>query len=179
MPGPVAVIGSMRAFGTFRTRAARGAARLFGARRLRVHARNAQLGAADFDLLQLAEDFLRHAFRQVDEAVVFADVDVADEFAIEPGLVGDGADDVAGEHALGVADFDAEGFHLRAVAFGATFAPLARRAIVAGSDAVIGVDWRTLLGGLAAAIDRRLLLEGLIAAAFSRTARALTAITAF
>ena len=55
--------------------------------------------------------FLRHAFGQVDQAVVVADVDAADETAFQLGLVGDGADDVARLDAVRVADLDAEGFH--------------------------------------------------------------------
>jgi hypothetical protein len=102
---------------TFRARTETGA---LGAGRLRVDAADAQLFAADLHFLQLAEDFLRHAGWQVDIAVVFADVDVADVLAIEAGFVGDGADDVAREHAVDVAYLQAEGFHFDGiVAFGA------------------------------------------------------------
>src|SRR5689334_6431098 len=116
------------------SRAGRAATLGFGPRRLRIHARDAQLGAAYAHLLQLPEDFLRHAFGEVDEAVILADVDVADELAVEPGLIGDRADDISRQHALGVTHFDAEGFHRRAILrLGRTlFAPLSRRALVAG-----------------------------------------------
>ena len=59
-----------------------------------------QLLARDAHLLQLAEHFLRHAFRQIDEAVIVADHDAADVLAVEAGFVGDRADDVAGLDAV-------------------------------------------------------------------------------
>jgi nicotinate-nucleotide adenylyltransferase len=71
-------------------------------------ARDAQLLAGHPDLLQVLEDFRRHAGGQVDEAVVALDVDAADVLAVEAGFVGDRADDVARLHAVVVADFDAE-----------------------------------------------------------------------
>jgi hypothetical protein len=67
--------------------------------------------AGDVDALEVLEQLLGHAFGQVDQAVVVADVDAADIAAFEVGLVGDRADDVAGLHAVGVTDLDAEGFH--------------------------------------------------------------------
>src|SRR5581483_10986269 len=73
-----------------------------------VLAADAQLLAADPDLLQVLEDLLGHAGGQVDEAVVVADVDAADVGAVDPGLVGDGADDVAGLDAVDVPDLDPE-----------------------------------------------------------------------
>jgi hypothetical protein len=133
------VIGANRAIRTLtavwpgEARAARWPAVLFRARRLGVHARDAQLGAANLHLLQLAEDFLRHAFGQVDEAVIFADVDMSNEFAVEAGFIGNRTHDISRQHALGMTDFDAEGFHRRATfrsAGAAPFAVLARRAFV-------------------------------------------------
>src|SRR5690606_19634396 len=53
----------------------------------------------------------RHAFGQLDQAVVVADVDAADVAAFQVGLVGDGADDVGRLDAVRVADFDAEALH--------------------------------------------------------------------
>ena len=58
----------------------------------------------------MLEDVRRHAFRQVDEAVIVADVDAADVLRIESGFVRDRADDVAGLDAVIVTDFDAERF---------------------------------------------------------------------
>src|SRR5688500_4775877 len=74
-------------------------------------------------LLQVLEDMLGHAVWQVDQAVVVEDLDAADVLGIELGFVGDGADDVAGLHAVLVADFDAVGLEAflalgRAGAFG-------------------------------------------------------------
>src|SRR5207342_2628504 len=66
---------------------------------------------ADTHFLQVFQQLRRHAFRQIDQRVVVADVDAADVFAVEVGLVGDRTHDVARLHAMGVADFDAEGFH--------------------------------------------------------------------
>src|SRR5688500_2035082 len=91
-------------------------ARRFGTGRLRVDTADLQLRAADLHLLQLAEDLLRHAFRQVDEAVILADVDVPDVLAVEPRLVGDSPDDIARQDAVRVAHLDAERLHRRAVA---------------------------------------------------------------
>src|SRR5688500_18225273 len=71
----------------------------------------AQWPSGDAGLLEDLEHLSRHALWQVDQAVVVADVDSADEAAFEVGLVGDHADDVARLHAVDVTDFDAEGFH--------------------------------------------------------------------
>jgi len=76
-------------------------------------ARDTQLLAGDPDFLQELEHVRRHAFGQVDEAVIVVDVDAADVLGVEACFVRDRADDVAGLHAVGVADFDAEGFEAR------------------------------------------------------------------
>ena len=49
---------------------------------------------------QVLVDILRHAFRKLDDGVVRLDVDVADQVAVETGLVGDGADDLTGRDAM-------------------------------------------------------------------------------
>ena len=69
-----------------------------------------QLTSNDADLLEAAEDFFGHAFGEVHEAVVLADVDMPDMTALEPRLIGDGPNNVARLHAVDVPDFDAEGF---------------------------------------------------------------------
>src|SRR6185436_1643205 len=46
---------------------------------------------------------------QIHVAVIVADVDVADVATLDAGFVGDGADDVSGQHALRVSDLDAIG----------------------------------------------------------------------
>src|SRR5688572_16808298 len=76
-----------------------------------VGAADAQRLAGHAHALEVVHDLARHAFGQVDQAVVVADVDAADETALQLGLVGDGADDVAGLDAMHMADLDAEGFH--------------------------------------------------------------------
>src|SRR4029077_19479186 len=68
-------------------------------------------------LLQDLEHVRRHAFGQIDESVILADVDAADVLAVQARLVGDRADEVAGLHAVVVADFDAEGFEAGVGAF--------------------------------------------------------------
>ena len=45
--------------------------------------------------------------------MVLADVDVTDVATVHSGLVGYGADDVAGQRAMRVSDFDAEGLQRR------------------------------------------------------------------
>src|SRR6187402_192346 len=66
-----------------------------------------QLLLGDPHLLQVSEDLRRHAFRQVDQAVVVTDAHAADELGLDAAFVGDGADDVARLHAMFVANFDA------------------------------------------------------------------------
>ena len=44
--------------------------------------------------------------------MVVIDLDAADEFAVEAGFVGDGADQVGRLHVVGVADFDAVGLQV-------------------------------------------------------------------
>src|SRR5690606_27125820 len=70
---------------------------------------HAQRPAGDPHLLKVLEQLGRHALRQVDQAVVAADVDAADVTRFQFGLVGDRADDVARLDAMLVADVDAKG----------------------------------------------------------------------
>jgi len=72
------------------------------------------------------EHFLGHALGQIHQAVIIEDLHAPDVLGIEFGLVGDRTDDVAGLHAVLVADFDAVGFETL-VALGRA---LARRALV-------------------------------------------------
>src|SRR5690606_10521725 len=76
---------------------------------------HAQLLAGHPHLLQVLEHFGRHALRQVDQAVIVADVDAADVTAFQVRLVGDRADDVARLHTVHVANLDAEGLRLEAL----------------------------------------------------------------
>ena len=71
----------------------------------------AQLLAGHPDFLQVPLDFFGHAFGQIDQAVVVEDFDAADVPAVHLRLVGDGADDVGGLHAMLMADLDAIGLH--------------------------------------------------------------------
>src|SRR5574337_1034929 len=84
-------------------------------------------------LLQVLEDFLRHAVGQVDQAVVVADAEAADVLAVQAGLVGDRANDVARLHAVLVADLDAIGALalLGGVGTHRALAELARRRVLA------------------------------------------------
>src|SRR4249919_4070744 len=93
-------------------------------------AADAQRLARDAHALEVVHDLARHALGQVDQAEVVADVDAADVAALELRLVGDGADDVAGLHAMAMAHFDTEGFH--ALFGGAAIAMFARRTRGAG-----------------------------------------------
>src|SRR5690606_28941908 len=95
-----------------------------------VPALDAQLAADHPGLLQVGQDLRRHPGRQVQQRVVAVDVDAADVAAFQPGLVGDGADDVAGAHAVAAADLDAVGLHAR-LRLRAHLARAARRARVA------------------------------------------------
>src|SRR4249919_4301587 len=93
-------------------------------------AADAQRLARDAHALEVVHDLARHALGQVDQTEVVADVDAADVAALELRLVGDGADDVAGLHAMAMAHFDTEGFH--ACFGGAVLAVFARRTRGAG-----------------------------------------------
>jgi len=67
-----------------------------GLGRLLIDAADAKLAARDSHFLQFLEYLIRHALRQVDEAMILANIHAPDVHALDPGLVGDGADDVAG-----------------------------------------------------------------------------------
>src|SRR5690606_34509963 len=73
---------------------------------------DAQLFAADADLLQVRHQLRRHALRQVDQAVAAADVDAPDIARVQLDLVGDGADQVARLDLVLMAHLDAKGFHV-------------------------------------------------------------------
>jgi hypothetical protein len=92
--------------------------RVLGARRIR--AADAQLLSAHASLLQITEDLFRHAFWQIYKAVIFANVDSADELAFKARFIGNRANNVAGFDAVQVANFNAIGFALDAIAFFAT-----------------------------------------------------------
>ena len=62
-------------------------------------------------LSAVLEYLLRHAFRQVHEAVVFANIHAADMHALDARLVGDGTDDVSRLDAMYRPDLDAKSFH--------------------------------------------------------------------
>ena len=81
-----------------------------------------ELLTADPDLLEFLEDILRHAFRQVDKAVVLANHDAADVLAFESHFIRNGADDIAGLHAVRATDFHSIRFHVRIVVLAARLA---------------------------------------------------------
>src|SRR5208283_3830495 len=78
--------------------------------RLFTNPADLQFAAGDENLLQLLEHLLRHACRQIDETVVLANIDPTDVHALDSGLVGDRADDVAGPDSMYRPHFDAKGF---------------------------------------------------------------------
>src|SRR5208283_747205 len=82
--------------------------------RLFTNPADLQFAAGDENLLQLLEHLLRHACRQVDETVVLANIDPPDVHALDSGLVGDRADDVARPDSVYRPHFDAKGFHVAA-----------------------------------------------------------------
>ena len=65
------------------------------------------------NLLELIQQLLRHAFGEIDQAMVVEDVDATDVLAVDIGLVGDRADDVTRLHLVIVADLDAKAIHAR------------------------------------------------------------------
>jgi len=93
-------------------RTALGTLRAFGSG---IDPADAQLRSAHPHRLEVLEDLLRHAGRQIDKAMIFVDVDMADVAAIEARLVGERADDIPGLHAMGVSDFDPERLEPRAL----------------------------------------------------------------
>src|SRR5260370_21278271 len=79
--------------------------------RLLADPADTKLTAHDTHLLQILEYLFRHAFRQVDEAVILPDIHAADVYALDPRLVGNRADDVAGLDSMYRPYFDAKSFH--------------------------------------------------------------------
>src|SRR5215469_13507645 len=90
-------------------------------------------------LFQVLEHFAGHAVGQVDQTVIAADAEAADELAFQSRFIGDGADDVARFHAMLVADFDAIG---ALAGFGRVRADLARREL-ALFVSLVAVAWFT------------------------------------
>jgi hypothetical protein len=82
---------------------------------LAVDTADAQLLSDDPHLLEAAEDVSGHTLWQVDEAVIVADVYLADVAAFEAGLVGDCADNVAWLYAVGVTHFETKSFEVNIV----------------------------------------------------------------
>ena len=66
---------------------------------------------ADARLAQHLEDLLGHARGQFHSGVILVQVDLADEAALDAGLVGDRADDVLGHRILVAAYIDAVALH--------------------------------------------------------------------
>src|SRR6202041_3670175 len=87
------------------------------------------------DLLQILEYLLRHAFRQVDETMILTNVHPAYMHALDPRLIGDGTDDVAGLDSMYRPYFDAKSFHQAGGGFGAGLAW--RRGIRAGVGEIL------------------------------------------
>src|SRR5690349_15907331 len=105
-----------------------------------------QLLAGDANLLQLPENLLRHSCRQIDEAVVFADHDPADELAVQTRFIGDRTHDVAGLDSVRTADFDAVRLHV-----GIRDLRSLTSAALPGLDICSALDTRSLLARLAVA----------------------------
>src|SRR5690606_26006557 len=85
-----------------------------GARRVQVRGlgqAHAQRLPADAHLLQVLQQFRRHALGQVHQAEVVADVDAPDVARLELRFVRDRADDVARLHAVAMPDLDPVGDH--------------------------------------------------------------------
>ena len=74
-------------------------------------AADVQLLIANPDFLQVIENVFWHSQRQIDEAVVVPDIDMADVFGIDTRFVSDGSDNVARLHFMIVSYLDAETFH--------------------------------------------------------------------
>jgi len=88
---------------------ARSAIRLLRLARVAA-ARDAQLLSRYPDFFQEFEHVRRHAFWQIDEAVIVANVDATDVLGVEACFVGYRTDDIAGFDAVRMSDFDAERF---------------------------------------------------------------------
>src|SRR5216683_7228628 len=96
--------------------------------RLLADPADAKLTAHHTHLLQILEYLFRHAFRQVDEAMILSNIHAADVYALDARLVGNGADDVAGLDSMYRPYFDAKSFHEAGGGFGAGLArPFDRR----------------------------------------------------
>jgi len=77
---------------------------------------NFQLAPHHAHLLQAPENLLRHALRQIDKAVILADVHMPDKAPLEPGLVGGRAYDIARLHAVHMPNLYAEPLEFKPLA---------------------------------------------------------------
>ena len=68
--------------------------------------------ATDEDTLQLLQCIFRHAFRQLNGAVVIVQADIADVAAADIGFVGDSANNVLNLNAIAAANFETVDIHL-------------------------------------------------------------------
>src|ERR1700728_2290062 len=90
--------------------------------RLLADPADAELTSRHAHLLQFLEYLLRHAFRQVHETMILPDIHPADVNALDPRLIGNGTDDVAGLDTVYRPYFDAKSFHWAGGGFGAGLA---------------------------------------------------------
>ena len=118
--------------------------------RLAVHPTDPQLLPRNTNLFQAAEDLARHSGRQIDKAVVIANIHVTDVTAFQTGLVGNRTDDVTGLHPVGVPNLQPECLvneivaARAAIALGRSFGAVADTALGL-ADATLGVA-HTVLG---------------------------------
>ena len=81
----------------------------------RVGAADAQFLSCDTRFLQVAKDLFGHAFGQVHEAVILANIHTAYEAAFDSRFVRNRAHDIAGLHAMNMADLQAKYFAIDVV----------------------------------------------------------------
>ena len=67
---------------------------------------------ADPDFFEVTKDIFWHALRQIDQTMVFVDINMAVGFTVQPGFVDNRADDVAGFDPMVTANLYTIAFHL-------------------------------------------------------------------
>jgi hypothetical protein len=74
-----------------------------------------QLLPQHHNLLQAAENLLRHPLRQIHKAVVIMNIDLPDVPPLQAGLIGNGADNIPRLHAVNMPHLDPESLKRNAV----------------------------------------------------------------
>src|SRR6267378_499345 len=140
--------------------------------RLLADPADAKLTAHHTHLLQILEYLARHAFRQVDEAMILPNGHAADVYSLDARLVGNGTHDIAGLDSMYRPYFDAKSFHEAGGGFGARLAgPFdrgrrvrcarsVRRTMALRLALMLDCPWRPVVAHAGRALGRQMRLRG-------------------